>query len=823
MRNKLVFSVPVVDTANNNNLKTISGITAKILRPSARISTAGSANDSGTGYIECYSVAGIQTGDQCYVVASDGTIKDEVILSVTAINPSGAGSSEVTMSVTNSVGPGGGGTISWSDGDRLALRHDHPSSYGLATIYKDNSVNATATSNPITLSDNGMVEVWTNEPEVDVYVSGTGVTAKYFHNIPAIPEDALDLAQFGVVGNGTDDDTAAIQAALNFAGANKTIVVPLGTLKISSVIEINNSGVRIVGMGFGSEIRQTGESTGALSVFNLADGVNDVIISNLKISSTGAYGTPGRGLIMFNSSGGSSGNKRCFVTNCWLQSTGTSAIAASGLQDSVISDNIIDNNGGTTGEHGIYLSSDLASSSGCIVSSNQILNSGQTASVNQVGIQLSGGSKHNISGNIITGWNSGVLVSYNSKVTTDTIIKGNTISDITASISSTGYGIFIPDDGALITTKLQILDNTIFNCAKSGIRCDGNFSKATIRGNTIYLCGEPGMRLSKVVDSTVSDNHVYDNGSSVGGGGLQSGIRLYDSNNDNFFSGNKCHDTGAGTQLYGLSIYSTGGTGNTFLNNEFGPCVTDEFDMTPATAANQTWLQVLDNGDIAWGNPLSNPGLLKSDGTANILASQETVASANTVTIGNDTDTVILTGTTDVRSIATAIAGRKLNVIATDASGVTLVNQYSAPAISNEFILTNGADLHLGQYDMVTFECVDLATRKIWVQVSGGRRNTVHQQTKVSTGAMTVGDTTATLLLTGTTTVNSIATAVAGRRLTVINTDTGAITLKHNATGSTTANEMLNYSGVDLSLGQNQAVTYEGVDFSGTVMWVQVD
>lgn len=56
-------------------------------------------------------------------------------------------------------------------------------------------------------------------------------------------------ADFGVVGDGVADDTAAIQAAINAVGANSEIYFPAGTYKITSTITISNQRVHIVGAG----------------------------------------------------------------------------------------------------------------------------------------------------------------------------------------------------------------------------------------------------------------------------------------------------------------------------------------------------------------------------------------------------------------------------------------------------------------------------------------------------------------------------------------------------------------------------------------------
>jgi len=70
------------------------------------------------------------------------------------------------------------------------------------------------------------------------------------HNrmIEGAPVNVLD---FGAVGNGENDDTAAIQAAIDYAfsSGRKDILIPVGTYRTTSTIVVNGTGVRISGEG----------------------------------------------------------------------------------------------------------------------------------------------------------------------------------------------------------------------------------------------------------------------------------------------------------------------------------------------------------------------------------------------------------------------------------------------------------------------------------------------------------------------------------------------------------------------------------------------
>jgi hypothetical protein len=99
----------------------------------------------------------------------------------------------------------------------------------------------------------------------------------------------LNVLDFGAVGDGVTDDTAAIQAAIN-ASNNRTLFFPTGTYLVSSIISVANKKIRIVGEGIrntvlhrngnaiGLKVEQ-GTSAGLTSDF----GISDIQLSNVSI------------------------------------------------------------------------------------------------------------------------------------------------------------------------------------------------------------------------------------------------------------------------------------------------------------------------------------------------------------------------------------------------------------------------------------------------------------------------------------------------------------------------------------------------------------
>lgn len=96
----------------------------------------------------------------------------------------------------------------------------------------------------------------------------------------------VNVLDYGAVGDGIADDTAAIQAAID-ASAGTTVVLPVGTYKITSTIRIADSETSIVGLGrpsigstnAGAIIRYYGTGT-AVSV-GVNPNVNGTFIRNI--------------------------------------------------------------------------------------------------------------------------------------------------------------------------------------------------------------------------------------------------------------------------------------------------------------------------------------------------------------------------------------------------------------------------------------------------------------------------------------------------------------------------------------------------------------
>ena len=114
--------------------------------------------------------------------------------------------------------------------------------------------------------------------------SGTGAVAR---TVQSKLRDVVSVKDFGAVGNGVTDDTAAIQAAVNAAAA---VYVPAGTYVVNIVTL--NANTELYGDGAASIIKQSasfvGNSQGSLYVNSGSAGsqVNNIVIRDLRVEGT---------------------------------------------------------------------------------------------------------------------------------------------------------------------------------------------------------------------------------------------------------------------------------------------------------------------------------------------------------------------------------------------------------------------------------------------------------------------------------------------------------------------------------------------------------
>jgi hypothetical protein len=122
----------------------------------------------------------------------------------------------------------------------------------------------------------------TSADQVSYTPAGTGAVAT---NVQAKLRQTVSVKDFGAVGDGVVDDTAAIQAAITFATANdKAVLLNDGEYKLTSAITIT-AGVAIFGQGIGvSRLLCVN-----CNAFNISAGVTFVTLMDFTIANASRY------------------------------------------------------------------------------------------------------------------------------------------------------------------------------------------------------------------------------------------------------------------------------------------------------------------------------------------------------------------------------------------------------------------------------------------------------------------------------------------------------------------------------------------------------
>ena len=154
-----------------------------------------------------------------------------------------------------------------------------------------NSVNSSKIANDTIVNEDVNSSAAIAATKLSFTQSGTGATAR---TIDSKLKDVVSVKDFGAVGDGTTNDAAAIQAAID-ANPGKQILIPSGTYLINTTISVDVSGadaacVRLVGDGSTQTIinNQTGGAAFDIDSGTGAVFAYDVAFENLQITSVGS-------------------------------------------------------------------------------------------------------------------------------------------------------------------------------------------------------------------------------------------------------------------------------------------------------------------------------------------------------------------------------------------------------------------------------------------------------------------------------------------------------------------------------------------------------
>ena len=437
--------------------------------------------------------------------------------------------------------------------------------------------------------------------------TATGTTTA--RNLVTRFADVVNVKDFGAVGDGVTDDTAAIQAALNSALSGK-VFIPIGSYKITSTLNIP-SGVILYGNGVDTIL------TPGSIVNPLISTLGDLVeIRDLQILNTSTNGTTGIEIF----------HDFCKVIGCYFANY-PRPIQITGGEGIVINKNT-------------FVSSDF-----CIF----VNDDGRNSSISQ---------------NYMLG-GTGVWI---NKITTQCEglrIIDNTILATSTSEPNSGYGVVI----AQSCLEIEISNNIIDQVGKQGIYIvgtngGGNYEAIKITDNWIgvnYSYAQSkcinivgGVKRTIISNNTITGANSYGIDIDISGGAAPNTMMI----NNNLFYGNLSGDLHIDNLLYSTIIgnqfnssISTVEQNNTsicdFSNNYYTAKPTNISTLSKYRNNNGFITESSGNASIPAGLTNSNPiahGLDITPSVKNIQITLENLPPTNLgdVIVGSITSTTFI-------------------------------------------------------------------------------------------------------------------------------------------------------------------------------------
>lgn len=218
-------------------------------------------------------------------------------------------------------------------------------------------------SGPISLFQNGSPLM--ARQRINFLGSGVALTddtTNYRTNV-ILRSEVVDITTYGAKGDGTTDDTNAINNAVSYAGSNAIpLYIPEGIFTTTTGIEINvqttGNPLSIFGDGPNSVIKLTGTSNGGFHISGTSGTtINPVSIRNLRVSAsnsgTGAFGIHLDGIAhWFVENIWVEGNSKC-AKGFWLTAAQQGQISGGGISGCTIGGLLEDNAGGGVRSNGV--------------------------------------------------------------------------------------------------------------------------------------------------------------------------------------------------------------------------------------------------------------------------------------------------------------------------------------------------------------------------------------------------------------------------------------------------------------------------------------
>ena len=332
--------------------------------------------------------------------------------------------------------------------------------------------------------------------------SGTGAVTT---NVQAKLRETSSVKDFGAKGDGTTDDTIAIQkaiAAVSAAGGG-TVFFPTGTYKITSELIISSNAVFLTGEGRRASIIAP---TAMATDFILFNAVQQGGFSNLAIVPTAAQtGTTSSAIRTYNS-------HNIVLDNFWIYGNCQTGVICDGGTDQFLT-TVSNFEIGLCAIYGIqvgsasYYAQDTTICNGIVASCYVGINL-----INCSGVYVS-----NVDALTCTGEGISTYPATGNKVT------ACFFSEVLADSSTSGHGFAFIDNGGKVT------DINLTNCWSatnylSGLICSANCNGILINSSRFINNQQHGIFLQGGVNYTISSNQIGMN--SMQGSALYHGIAV---------------------------------------------------------------------------------------------------------------------------------------------------------------------------------------------------------------------------------------------------------------------------------------------------------
>lgn len=497
--------------------------------------------------------------------------------------------------------------------------------------------------------------------------------------------DVVSVKDFGAVGDGIADDTAAIQACYT-ANAGKIIDHGNGyTYLISSSLTLY-SGSKYIGKSIIKQKNGAGIANPMLSGVS----VSNVVVDGLEIDGNAAN----------NAAAQTYGIKFLTGTNNIVQGCNVHDVTQAGIYfasetySKVLGNQVINcgRNLGTD-NHGIMLISNIATAlTGIVCQGNTVVNayrkgitvySATPGTINGVSIDgnvvngcATGGIYTANSSAVTHGYQRGICITgnvcYNNYVNIEAdCMIGGVVAGNTCDTTSGGQGIYSAD-----CIYSSFTGNTVINSQADGIKIIGltiNPTGITVSGNTIALSSQAsagtydGLDLNGVTYSTIVGNVMLGESASPKQG---YGIQESGSSDFNMYANNRIANTQTGTlaQFVGANNAIQSASGRQTSINAATP--NNTFDINGGLSIRDQSITVVNGANNNVALP-SNAGTLYTNGP---------------------------TGAYNISGIAGGVSGRKITLMNYTTQTMTLNHNSGSSSAGNKILIGGSADLAISGF-----------------------------------------------------------------------------------------------------------------------------